>query len=95
MGNYLDIIRQVEETYKPTGQDKEPVQGQSGPVEMSPCAPGGKITWQRADGTVQIGVVNAVHVDDAGARWVFVTIGESWAAVNLKFVTPVEEGGQR
>lgn len=95
MGSYLDIIRQVEKTYKPTSQNKELVHGQSGPVEILPCAPGGKITWQRANGTVQIGVVDAVHVDDAGVRWAFVTIGESWAAVNLKFVTLVEEGGQR
>jgi hypothetical protein len=90
MGSYLDIIRQVEKAYKPTSQHKEPVHEQSGPVEMLPCAPGGKITWKRA-GQTQQGLVDFIHVDDTGTRWAFVTIGESWAAVNLKFVTLVEE----
>ena len=55
---------------------------------------GSQITWQRADLTMQAGAIDYLYVDDAGVRWAFVTIGESWAAVNLKFATLVEEGGQ-
>jgi hypothetical protein len=46
---------------------------------------GSLITWTRGDGSTQSGVVDAVHVDETGTRWGFVTIGETWAAVNLKF----------
>lgn len=44
------------------------------------------VTWERADGTTQTGVVDFVHVDVDGIDWAFVTIGEIWAAVNLKLV---------
>lgn len=48
---------------------------------------GDRITWVRADGTTHTGLIDVLHVDDAGTRWAFVTLGESWAAVNMKFVT--------
>ena len=49
---------------------------------------GSHITWTRGDGSVQSGVVDLIHVDDIGIRWAFVTLpGESWSAVNLKFLT--------
>lgn len=49
---------------------------------------GDRIEWQRADDlTQQTGEVDFIHVDDTGTRWAFVSIGESWAAVNMKFVT--------
>ena len=51
-------------------------------------SPGDQITWDRA-GMAQAGVVDFIHVDDTGTRWAFVTIGETWAAVNLKFVKGV------
>ena len=47
--------------------------------------PGDLIEWDRA-GTMQTGVADWLYTDDTGTRWVFVTIGETWAAVNLKFV---------
>lgn len=53
------------------------------------CAPtiqaGSRITWTRGDGTTQSGVVDDIHTDADGGSWAFVTIGESWAAVNLRF----------
>lgn len=57
-------------------------------VIPSTIQPGSTITWQRADDlTMQTGVVDWLHTDDRGLRWAFVTIGDSWAAVNLKFAT--------
>ena len=52
--------------------------------------PGDLITWTRVDGTA-IGLVEAVHVDVEGIAWAFVTIGQSWAWVNLKFAKRVNE----
>lgn len=46
---------------------------------------GDQIAWDRA-GTMQTGVVDYLYTDSAGVTWAFVTIGESWAAVNLKYV---------
>jgi len=46
--------------------------------------PGDRIEWTRA-GQAQQGLVDFVHVDDTGTTWAFVTIGETWAAVNMKF----------
>jgi hypothetical protein len=46
---------------------------------------GDLIEWHRADGTVQYGVVDYIHTDADGGSWAFVTRGESWAAVNLRF----------
>ena len=54
-------------------------------VRLAKIAVGDRIEWTRADLTVQTGVVDFMHVDDTGARWAFVTLGESWAAVNMKF----------
>lgn len=51
---------------------------------------GDLITWTRADGTTPIGLVEAVHVDVEGIAWAFVTIGQTWAAVNLTFVQRVD-----
>lgn len=46
------------------------------------------IEWQRADDlTQQIGEGDFIHVDDTGTRWAFGSVGESWEAVNMKFVT--------
>ena len=48
--------------------------------------PGDSITWHRA-GMVQTGVVDFLHLDTDGVLWAFVTIGQSGAAVNVKFAT--------
>lgn len=45
---------------------------------------GSQVTWCRANGSTQFGIVDQIYVDDTGTRWAFVTIGESWAVVNLK-----------
>ena len=45
------------------------------------------IKWQRVDGSTHSGVVDFIHTDGDGTRWAFVTIGETWAVVNMKFVT--------
>jgi hypothetical protein len=71
MGKYLDKLKQL---------NQQPVTGPT-------VHPGDQIIWTRGDGTTQTGVVDSLHVDDAGVSWAFVSLGESWAAVNLKFVT--------
>lgn len=57
---------------------------------LVPIQSGHWITWTRADGTTPLGLVDFVHVDIDGITWIFVTIGETWAAVNLKFVKRVD-----
>ena len=47
--------------------------------------PGDQISWMRA-GQRQVGLVDFLHRDSDGQDWAFVTLGENWAAVNLKFV---------
>ena len=58
-------------------------------VRMVPptIAAGSQITWTRGDGTAHTGLIDVTHVDEDGQHWVFVTIGETWAVVNMKFVT--------
>ena len=51
---------------------------------------GNRIEWQRA-GQIQHAVVDFLHIDPDGATWAFVTIGESWAAVNCKFAKGVAQ----
>lgn len=48
---------------------------------------GSFITWTGGDGSIQTGLVDYLHVDADGATWAFVTIEESWSAVNLKYAT--------
>ena len=45
---------------------------------------GDQISWMRA-GHRRVGQVDFLHVDSDGIVWAFCTVGESWAAVNLKF----------
>jgi hypothetical protein len=76
----------------------ETVKGDEALNQPAPIVPtiqaGSQITWTRGDGSTQGGVVDYLYVDETGTRWAFISIGDSWAAVNLKFVTLVEEGGQ-
>lgn len=47
---------------------------------------GDRIEWERADLTVQHGIVDVVHRDTDGQAWAFCTVpGGSWTAVNVKF----------
>ena len=48
--------------------------------------PGSLIAWRGGDGSRQTGIIDFVHAGETGAQWAFISIGESWAAVNLKFV---------
>ena len=53
-------------------------------------ATGSMISWRRGDGTQPEGFVDAIHVDDTGTRWAFVSLaGGTWAAVNVKFLKGV------
>ena len=49
---------------------------------------GSKIVWEWS-GKPQTGTIDFLHVDSDGIVWGFVTIGDSWAAVNLKFAKQV------
>jgi hypothetical protein len=55
-------------------------------------APGDRIEWERADLTVQHGVVDFLHTDPDGTGWAFVTLASDWVAVNTKVVTHIEPG---
>lgn len=46
---------------------------------------GSQVTWCRADGSAQLGIVDQIYVDDTGTRWAFVTIEDSWAVLNLNY----------
>jgi hypothetical protein len=87
------LVCQTPLPHVPKREETEPTidTGQAAPAP--PVQAGAQIQWQRA-GQVQQGLVDFIHVDDTGTRWAFVTIGESWTAVNLKFVILVEEGDQ-
>ena len=53
--------------------------------------PGDHIAWTRGDGSPASGLVDFLHVDESGVHWAFVTLGTTWAAVNLKVVELVKE----
>jgi hypothetical protein len=69
-----------------TGKAKEALRQQQAHNPTPTIAVGSLIQWQRADLTMQTGVVDYLHTDDVGVAWAFVTIGEGWAAVNLTVV---------
>jgi hypothetical protein len=87
MGKYLDLIRQHERAQPIECVKTEAALRQQRAIDpISTLHPGDWIEWHRA-GAVQHGTVDFVHVDADGRAWAFVTLGESWAAVNLKFAT--------
>ena len=47
---------------------------------------GAMISWEGTERR-RHGIVDFVHRDADGVVWVFVTIGDRWAAVNAKFAT--------
>ena len=55
-------------------------------VKRAPPKPDDRIEWVSAEKT-QVGLVDSIHVDNTGQAWAFVIVGESWAAVNVKFAT--------
>ena len=64
------------------------------PGKVRVCVPtittGSLVSWRRADGTQPVAFVDAIHVDDTGTRWAFVSLGGgTWAAVNVKFLKEV------
>lgn len=76
----------------PDERAKRLIEKAPGKVRVIPTfQPGSTIAWLRADGTRQIGTVDFIHTDEIGARWAFVTIGDGWAAVNMKFVRGVDD----
>ena len=49
--------------------------------------PGDHLTWRRADGVFEHGIVDFTHIDLAGGFWAFVTLSdEQWAAINMKHI---------
>ena len=54
--------------------------------------PGDRITWGAAGKPRGPAVVDFLHVDSDGTVWAFVTLLDSWAAVNTKHVTKTDEG---
>jgi hypothetical protein len=60
-------------------------------VVPKPIQPGESIRWTRGDGTEHHARVDFLHSDPDGTVWAFVTVGEGWAAVNLKFAAKVIE----
>lgn len=95
---YLDKLHRImrHESRMPSHQEEsQPDDAVSRPhqagISGRPIQAGDVISWQRADGSVHSGVVDFVHVDEAGARWAFVTLGEGWAAIHTKFVRVVKK----
>jgi hypothetical protein len=61
-----------------------------GKVRVCPptIQPGARITWQRADLSIQYGVVDFLHPDGDGTVWAFCTRPDGgWTAVNTKQCT--------
>jgi len=77
----LFILAQPIETVKP----KEALRLQPAHNPIHTIAVGSLISWTRADGSAQTGVVDCLHVDVDGQQWAFVSLGKTWAAVNMKF----------
>jgi hypothetical protein len=48
------------------------------------------VTWFRY-GVEQIGLVDFVHCDSSGCMWAFVSDGENWSAVNLRYVEKAKQ----
>lgn len=79
MGKYLDKIRGREPAEDVPSTERR----QAAPLPA--LRPGDLVTWQRG-GSNQEGFVDTVHFGADGKQWVFVSWGNTWAAVNLKLV---------
>ena len=67
---------------------REALKQQKGLDLIPAVRPGDLVTWQR-DGSKQEGFVDFLHVDPDDKEWAFLSYGETWAVVNLKFVKVV------
>ena len=95
MGKYLDLIRSAEKTHEQTGSDTNRPQGQRSIETGVTLVPGARVTWQVDDGTPRgPATVDFLHTDPDGRCWAFCLIVETWAAVNTKFITHIEEGAR-
>lgn len=63
------------------------------PDTTSTIQVGDSISWTRDDGTAHKGSIDCLHTDDAGVRWAFLSIGPTWAAVNLRVAANVKKIG--
>ena len=94
MGRYVDIIRQVEEAHSSNGSEPQCVggsrTGMAGQISI-----GSTVTWQGADLTLRRGIVDFLHTDTDGTKWVFVTFPGGWSAVNIKHVVSIEPSKAR
>ena len=59
-------------------------------LPVTPLQPGDRITWKRADGKTNNGVIDFLHIYP-GEVWAFCTLPDGqWCAVNTKYCTKVE-----
>lgn len=77
----LHLLTQPIETVK----TEETLKRQPTLAPILTAQPSDRITWIRA-GSVQHGTVDFVHIDGDGIAWAFVTLGNSWTTINMKFV---------
>lgn len=83
--DYLNIIRQAEESHKRTALDEKA----SRSIHAGDC-----VYWEGPDGKQRgPAMVDFVHTDDDGVHWAFCTTDEGWAAVNLKYVQVKDHKG--
>ena len=76
-----DLVQRALELLKKRPQPKD---------TASPVQSGSFVAWASGDGTRPEAFVDAIHTDDTGTRWAFVSLpGGNWAAVNVKFLKAV------
>ena len=87
MGKYLDKIRQHERTQPIETVKAEEALKQHQALDPSPTIqPGDRIEWERADLTVQHGVVDFLQTYP-GEMWAFCTRPDGeWCALNTKYL---------
>ncbi len=85
--DYLEIIRQAEEAHQPMNSGGK----STGSLHPPSVNPGDRITWQGVDGKTRgPAIVDFLHAASDGRCWAFVTLADSWAAVNTTHVTKTE-----
>ena len=92
MGKYLDLIRQHEGTQPiETVKAEETLNPQKALDPIPALQPGDRIERERADLTVQHGVVDSLHTDADGRVWAFCTLPDGrWTALNVKYIRKIE-----
>lgn len=84
--NHDDLVQRALQLLAQPTETAKPMKQQQALKPIPSVQPGAQITWQHA-GKAQQGVVDHLHTDADGTHWAFVTLGESWTVVNMKFVT--------